>query len=105
MHANFLSIPRAFESALGFRISPSTAFRYWKYGVDGIKLKSYRIGGRRFTTIEDVLSFKESCSTQRATVADTPPKKQCIEETKVQLDFELNCGKLPTNKTIGVSDE
>jgi len=49
----------AIAAATGHRPHLSTALRWCQRGVGSIKLKSWKIGGRRMTTVEAVREFIE----------------------------------------------
>jgi len=62
----------AIAAATGHRPHLSTALRWCQRGVGGVKLKSWKIGGRRMTTVEAVQEFVEvttSASDQSAAQA------------------------------------
>jgi hypothetical protein len=61
----------------GSRPSYTTFWRWWRHGVNGVKLETVRVGGKRFTTAEamqrfvatltarDLDQFPASCSSIR----------------------------------------
>lgn len=49
-----------------FRVSPETAWRWALRGVRGVKLESFVVGGRRFTS-------REACQRFLASLNRTPP--------------------------------
>lgn len=55
----YMGLANAVEEATSQRINPSTLWRWWSKGFDGVKLKTWIIGGRRVTTIEAVQTFIE----------------------------------------------
>lgn len=55
---NLVPLARAGE-LFPIRVSASTIQRYWRDGVRGNRLQTYLIGGRRFTSLEQVRLFVE----------------------------------------------
>lgn len=55
---NFVPLSRAGEM-FPVPISQSTIQRYWRQGVRRNRLQTYLIGGRRFTTSEQIRQFVE----------------------------------------------
>ncbi len=46
----------------GRRPSYSTWWRWFRKGVRGIRLKTYLVGGRRYTTVDDIRTFVNQLS-------------------------------------------
>ncbi len=64
------SVPKAIEQVTGLRPPPSTWRRWIRTGLSGgngirIKLKATKLGGRIYTTPEDVAAFIEATSSGR----------------------------------------
>ena len=51
---------------LSTRPSPATLWRWAQRGIDGVKLRTYKIGGRRYTTAADLEHFVASLSAPRS---------------------------------------
>lgn len=64
-----LPVPAAIEEAIGYRVHPSTATRWTRHGVRGVKLQTAQVGGRPRTTVEAVIAFVEA-----QTAADAAPR-------------------------------
>jgi len=63
------SIINAIETETGRRPSPATVTRWRTKGVKGVRLNATRIGGRWWTTREDVVSFIASLNKQKTSVS------------------------------------
>lgn len=74
----FRPLVEAIASETGHRPHLSTAHRWCQRGVGGTKLKSWKIGGRRMTTVEAVREFVEattSASDPSAAQSPVTPKQ------------------------------
>jgi hypothetical protein len=60
--------------------SPATLWRWAFRGVDGVKLQSFKIGGRRYTTAEALDRFVACLNGPRA--ANEPPVSSLREQQK-----------------------
>ncbi len=86
------SVPKAVELATGRRPHPATCFRWRQRGISGIRLDTWKVGGRRETSVEAVRRFIEattaaSDSPQAATVSRTNRQRQkSIDRAEVELD-------------------
>ncbi len=56
----FLTIAAAIEQMTGKRPHPVTCWRWSKKGIAGVKLQTWRVGGRRLTTLQAVQEFIEA---------------------------------------------
>jgi hypothetical protein len=63
--------------------SPATLHRWAFKGINGVKLETYKIGGRRYTTAEALERFVFRLSESRASDAPSPPSRQ-VEERKAR---------------------
>ncbi len=61
----YVSIPAAFEEAVGKRISRMQAWRFSSRGVGGIVLKTIVVGCQRRTTVENVLEWIAAVTTAK----------------------------------------
>lgn len=61
-----LSVPAAVEAETGYRPTPSTAWRWTKKGVGGIKLETVIFGGRPATKRVWVREFIAATSAARS---------------------------------------
>ena len=69
----FLPLVEAIAAETGHRPHLSTALRWCQRGVGGTKLQSWKIGGRRMTTVEAVREFVEATtSASDPSVAQSP---------------------------------
>ncbi len=66
----FLTIAAAIEQMTGKRPHPVTCWRWSKKGIAGVKLQTWRVGGRRLTTLQAVQEFIEAST--RASVKVAP---------------------------------
>ena len=66
-HITFIQAARLFP---GKRPSQSTLCRWALRGLHGIKLESFRVGGRRYTSTEAVLRFLEATQGNSSEQAD-----------------------------------
>ena len=55
--SKFLPVATAIELVTGRRLHPATCWRWGTRGIDGVKLKTWMVGGRRCTTVEAVQDF------------------------------------------------
>lgn len=55
-----LPVPVAVESVTGYRPTPSTAWRWTKKGVGGVRLQTAVLGGRPVTTRKWVREFVDA---------------------------------------------
>lgn len=62
-----LPVPTAVELETGFRPTPSTAWRWTKKGVGGVKLATAVLGGRPVTKRVWVRAFVAASTAARAT--------------------------------------
>lgn len=68
----------AVEQAHGFRPHLSTPWRWAVKGCRGIRLRTVVVGGRRLTTVDDVLAFSEAttAASKGCEMVDVPTAKQ-----------------------------
>ena len=84
-----LSLPNAARRLPG-RPSVSTLHRWRLRGVRNIKLKTVKIGGRRFTSMEWLSTFSEAVTA--ASDGESPPsrsrteRERAIEQAERELD-------------------
>jgi hypothetical protein len=57
MSRKYLPVAVAIQAETGCRMHPSTCWRWSSRGSRGIVLKTWLIGGRRMTTVEEVRAF------------------------------------------------
>ena len=57
MNKKYLSVPNAVEAVTGWRLNPSTLWRWSTKGCGGVVLQTWLIGGRRCTTLCAVEEF------------------------------------------------
>ena len=50
------------QAARQVDVNPSTVWRWSLKGVRGVKLETYSIGAKRYTTAEALIRFTESCT-------------------------------------------
>lgn len=77
-----MSVQQAVEMATGQRVNPSTCWRWAISGSGGVVLKTWLLGGRRVTTIEEVIEFLE-----RKTALNS--RSGTMSKTRAKLEFEL----------------
>ena len=80
--AKFLSVVVAIEKVTGVRVSPATAWRWHSIGSRGVKLKTWTLGSRRFTTLDAVTDFIASRSASE--------KHEQRDAVRKELDRELS---------------
>lgn len=68
-----LPLVQAVEQATGRRPHLSTVIRWTTKGSSGVKLDSSVLGGRRFTTVENVLSYLKAVTEIKTSVVDSVP--------------------------------
>jgi hypothetical protein len=73
MSATLLPLVQAVEQATGRRPHLSTVIRWTTKGSSGVKLESLVLGGRRFTTVENVLSYLRDVTAIKTSVVDSVP--------------------------------
>src|SRR5689334_14840627 len=61
-------------------IHPATMFRWAAYGVGGVRLKVWKIGGRTFTTVEAIRAFIAARSGHDAPKRDVPDQAKVEEK-------------------------
>ncbi len=59
VNERLLPLVEVIEQATGQRVNLSTALRWCQQGVGGIRLESWKLGGRRLTSAEAVGRFLE----------------------------------------------
>lgn len=86
------SVPRAVELATGRRPHPATCFRWRQRGISGVRLETFKVGGRRETSVEAVHRF--IAATTAAADGEQPSSKSrtnrqrqaAIDRAEVELD-------------------
>ncbi len=68
------------QAARKLSVNPSTAWRFALHGVRDVKLETFSVGVKRFTTEESITRFIEACTTaaageQPASQARTPKQR------------------------------
>ncbi len=58
----YLPVQEAIRRVTGQEVSTQTCWKYWRHGLYGVKLKAWKIAGRRFTTEDAVADFMERAS-------------------------------------------
>jgi hypothetical protein len=61
-----LPVPKAVELETGYRPTPSTAWRWTKKGVGGVKLETAVLGGRPVTSRKNVREFVAQTTAAKA---------------------------------------
>jgi hypothetical protein len=79
--ATFVLLSKA-GHLLSTKPSPATMWRWALRGVDGVKLETYKIGGRRYTTPESVEKFVSRLNSTRS--ANEPLVSSLRERQKDQ---------------------
>ncbi len=65
MKTTYLPLADAVHAATGVKPHLATCLRWAVKGQRGIKLQTYFLGGRRFSTVQDVESYVEKVSIAR----------------------------------------
>jgi len=81
---NLLSVPAAFRAAIDYT-PPAPTWRRW---ILRRKLKVYRVGGRIFTTVDDVIDFVNRGSEPQEG-EDRPSDSDSYLRAARELDAEL----------------
>ena len=73
---------------------PMTARVWARTGANGVVLESFKIGGRRFTTVEAIARFRERCTFGQSveTTSDVKRRKREYEIAMMEIEF-LNPSK------------
>jgi hypothetical protein len=79
----FLSVPTAVEAVTGTRPHPSTCWRWYIKGSQGVLLKTWMVGGRRRTTVDAVRDFIEQRTA--GTTSSAEPSR-----VRAELERELS---------------
>jgi len=71
--------------------SPATMWRWSLKGIDGVKLKTYKIGGRRYTTAADLENFVARLNGPTSPGVATPDrrdqKRQAVAAERAEAIF------------------
>lgn len=78
----FLPVPKAIEIVTGYRPNPSTCWRWAQFGVKGVVLRTWMLGGRRKTTIDAVEQFiaERSKPPRPRSAGDDPIREELFRE-------------------------
>lgn len=57
LETRLLPIPEALELLTGERVDASTAWRWYARGIDGVKLRTWKLGGKRRTNVAALRDF------------------------------------------------
>ena len=76
---------QAFEQVVGYRPSGPTLWRWSHRGSEGVLLQTWKIGGRRLTTVDAVQKFIDE-----KTAKTTPSKAPNPVEVSKELQAELS---------------
>jgi hypothetical protein len=76
------------QAATRTGVNPSTVWRWILKGVRNVKLESYAVGVKRFTTVEALERFTERC-----TAAATGVASETSSRTNAQRDRDIERAK------------
>lgn len=88
--SELLPIGQAFEVATGEALSTTTIWRYCTAGINGHRLRNWKIGNSRKTTIEEVLKFCEAVGSGSPAPAGRKTSSKYEEAVAAELDRELS---------------
>ena len=95
--SNLLGLTDAIERVTGRRPNLSTSWRWSTRGVNGFRLETVILGGKRMTTVEMVEAFIRATTEARdasypttATVAPTKAREKQIAKASADLHSKLN---------------
>jgi len=78
------------QAARRVGVNPSTAWRWALHGVRGVRLESFSIGAKRFTTSESLERFTEACSAaanrERPQPRTTRQRSRDFQQAEHELD-------------------
>ena len=77
------------EVAQKLDVHPATVWRWTLSGVKGRRLKTIRIGGRRFVLRNDLEYFLKQCDSEVDLVPSGPSDQKRQSIAKAKLDAEL----------------
>ncbi|MBN71629.1 MAG: hypothetical protein CME32_20405 [Gimesia sp.] len=77
------------EVAQNLGVHPATVWRWTHSGVKGRRLKTIRIGGRRFVLRNDLEHFLKQCDSEVDHSVPQGPDQKCQNIAKAKLDAEL----------------
>lgn len=81
-------------------MSRASLERFWRYGMRGVRLRTVRIGSRRFTSLEEIRRFIEQ--TQNSGDEATPQRPLKPSMTKAELEAARKRFNLPAPGRNGI---
>ncbi|MEY4566256.1 MAG: hypothetical protein RLY14_1226 [Planctomycetota bacterium] len=85
---DLLPVRDAFD-AIGHKVSSTAIWRYCTAGINGHRLRNWKIGNSRKTTIEEVLKFCEAVGSGSPPPAAAKTSKRHRQQIEAELDREL----------------
>lgn len=93
LEGKMMRVPIAVEIVTGERPSPSKCWRWYMKGIQGIRLQTWLVGGKRLTTLAAVREWIQERTQQAAeehVPSDGPVKpRQLDAATRERLEKEL----------------
>lgn len=82
-------LAEAYEAATGVRPNLATIYRHRQKGLHGIKLQTWLVGGKRYTTVDAVLEFVQRTTAARdGAVSPLPNHADRVAAAEQQLAVE-----------------